>query len=184
MTQIYDLSDPAHPLFIRNFGLVGQQPGATRAGADRAARADLDRAEGQPRLLRLRHQRGRRAADRRPRQAARTARRSRRRRTCSIRRSRGSTCRRCIGAHTVFPLLGVDVAEFATTCSGSAARLRRHHRRVDPERVPRGAPDDVDRRHHAPSRSRSASPTGRCPRRAATSARAAGASARIRRTRT
>jgi hypothetical protein len=29
MTQVYDLSDPAHPVFIRNFGLVGQQPGAT-----------------------------------------------------------------------------------------------------------------------------------------------------------
>src|SRR5262249_29998127 len=29
MTQVYDLSDPAHPVFIRNFGLVGQQPGGT-----------------------------------------------------------------------------------------------------------------------------------------------------------
>jgi len=29
MTQIYDLSDPAHPVFIRNFGLAGQQPGAS-----------------------------------------------------------------------------------------------------------------------------------------------------------
>ncbi len=29
MTQIYDLSDPAHPVFIRNFGLAGQQPGGT-----------------------------------------------------------------------------------------------------------------------------------------------------------
>ena len=29
MTQVYDLSDPAHPAFIRNFGLVGQQPGAS-----------------------------------------------------------------------------------------------------------------------------------------------------------
>ena len=28
MTQVYDLSDPAHPRFIRNFGLAGQQPGA------------------------------------------------------------------------------------------------------------------------------------------------------------
>ncbi len=28
MAQIYDLSDPAHPIFIRNFGLPGQQPGA------------------------------------------------------------------------------------------------------------------------------------------------------------
>ncbi len=29
MTQVYDLSDPAKPVFIRDFGLVGQQPGAT-----------------------------------------------------------------------------------------------------------------------------------------------------------
>jgi len=29
MTMIYDLSDPAQPVFIRNFGLPGQQPGAT-----------------------------------------------------------------------------------------------------------------------------------------------------------
>ena len=28
MTQIYDLSDPAHPRFIRDFGLTGQQPGS------------------------------------------------------------------------------------------------------------------------------------------------------------
>ena len=31
MTQVFDLSDPAHPRFIRNFGLVGQQPGSTGA---------------------------------------------------------------------------------------------------------------------------------------------------------
>jgi len=29
MTQIYDLSDPAKPVFIRSFGLPGQQPGST-----------------------------------------------------------------------------------------------------------------------------------------------------------
>jgi hypothetical protein len=29
MTKIYDLSDPSHPVFIRDFGLPGQQPGAT-----------------------------------------------------------------------------------------------------------------------------------------------------------
>ena len=29
MTQIYDLSNPAHPVFIRDFGLPGQQPGST-----------------------------------------------------------------------------------------------------------------------------------------------------------
>ncbi len=31
MTQIFDLSNPADPKFIRNYGLVGQQPGATGA---------------------------------------------------------------------------------------------------------------------------------------------------------
>jgi len=31
MTQIFDLSDPARPVFIRNFGLAGQQPGSTGA---------------------------------------------------------------------------------------------------------------------------------------------------------
>lgn len=29
MTQIFDLSDPAAPVFIRNYGLPGQQPGST-----------------------------------------------------------------------------------------------------------------------------------------------------------
>ncbi|HLQ00665.1 MAG TPA: hypothetical protein VK143_00040 [Burkholderiales bacterium] len=29
MTQVYDLSDPAKPAFIRNFGLPGQQPGSS-----------------------------------------------------------------------------------------------------------------------------------------------------------
>src|SRR6478735_6318561 len=31
MTQVYDLSDPAHPVKIRDFGLVGQEPGETGA---------------------------------------------------------------------------------------------------------------------------------------------------------
>ena len=31
MTLIYDLSDPAKPVFIRSFGLVGQEPGSTGA---------------------------------------------------------------------------------------------------------------------------------------------------------
>ena len=29
MTQVYDLSDPARPVFIRNFGLAGQEPGSS-----------------------------------------------------------------------------------------------------------------------------------------------------------
>ena len=31
MTEVYDLSDPAKPVKIRDFGLAGQEPGATGA---------------------------------------------------------------------------------------------------------------------------------------------------------
>jgi hypothetical protein len=31
MTKVYDLNDPTNPRFIRNFGLLGQEPGATDA---------------------------------------------------------------------------------------------------------------------------------------------------------
>ncbi len=31
MTKVYDLNDPLNPRFIRNFGLIGQEPGATDA---------------------------------------------------------------------------------------------------------------------------------------------------------
>ena len=31
MTQVYDLSDPAHPVKVRDFGLPGQEPGSTGA---------------------------------------------------------------------------------------------------------------------------------------------------------
>jgi hypothetical protein len=33
MTKIYDLSDPTRPVFVRDFGLAGQEPGSTAAGA-------------------------------------------------------------------------------------------------------------------------------------------------------
>src|SRR6185369_7357407 len=32
MTKIYDLSDPAKPVFVRDFGLAGQEPGSTVPG--------------------------------------------------------------------------------------------------------------------------------------------------------
>ena len=34
MTKIYDLADPAHPRFIRDFGLPGQQPGSSGAAPE------------------------------------------------------------------------------------------------------------------------------------------------------
>ena len=70
MTQVYDLSDPAHPAEDPRLRPARPGAGLDRRGADRAARADLDRARRQPRLFRLRHQQGRLPADRRSRQAA------------------------------------------------------------------------------------------------------------------
>ena len=69
MTKIYDLSDPAHPVFIRDFGLPGQQPGSTGPVPTELARADFARPESQPRVFRLRHRRERHRADRRSREA-------------------------------------------------------------------------------------------------------------------
>jgi hypothetical protein len=56
MTLIYDLSDPAKPVFIRSFGLVGQEPGSTGRSAYHLAWTHLDGTERQSRLLRLRNQ--------------------------------------------------------------------------------------------------------------------------------
>ena len=74
--KIYDLSDPAKPVYIRDFGLVGQQPDAdiktaqscatapgpncyvgTKESSRRRARPDLDGAEGEPGLSAIRRRR-------------------------------------------------------------------------------------------------------------------------------
>ena len=90
MTEVYDLSDPAHPVKIRDFGLPGQEPGATGLVPTELHGDDLARAAGQPRLFRLRHQQGRHHADRRPRQAAQRTQGADARKICAIRRSAGS----------------------------------------------------------------------------------------------
>ena len=41
MTKIYDLSDPAKPSFVRDFGLPGQQPGSTVMPIPTEPRTDL-----------------------------------------------------------------------------------------------------------------------------------------------
>ena len=77
----HGLAHQAHDADLRPLrsGQAGEDPrlrparpgaGRDRRRADRPARADLDRAAGQPRLFRLRHQQGRRDPDRRPREAA------------------------------------------------------------------------------------------------------------------
>ena len=58
------------PVKIRDFGLVGQEPGATGTVPTDLHGMISTGPQAQPRLFRLRHQQGRRDADRRPRTAA------------------------------------------------------------------------------------------------------------------
>ena len=70
MAQIYDLSDPAKPVHIRDFGLPGQEPGATGTiPADMHAPISTG-PKGNRVYFGYGHQQGRSDADRRPRQAA------------------------------------------------------------------------------------------------------------------
>ena len=87
MTQVYDLSDPAHPIKIRDFGLPGQEPGSTGAvPTELHGPISLGPAR-QPRLFRLRHQQGRLPADRRSREAAQRTEGADRRTICVSRKS-------------------------------------------------------------------------------------------------
>ena len=183
MTQIYDLSDPAKPVFIRDFGLPGQQPGGDRPAADRPARRHLHGPNGN----RVYFGYGTAAGG-----VVQIVDREK-----LLNGPKEPTNQNLlypqigrldlppnVGAHTVFPVLRHGDSRVRPAHRVGRARLRRHHQRIDRQRVPRGAADGVDRRHHRPSRSRSACRTGPSPKRAATSAAAAGASARTPRTRT
>ncbi len=67
--EIYDLSDPSEPVFIRNFWLAwAKQPGSTGAHAFRIARRYFDRPEGQSYLRGIWHHQERHHRNSRPRQ--------------------------------------------------------------------------------------------------------------------
>ena len=57
MGQVYDLSDPSEPQFIRDFGLPGQQPGATGPVPTDMHGAISTGPKGQSHLRGLRHER-------------------------------------------------------------------------------------------------------------------------------
>jgi hypothetical protein len=94
MTKIFDLSDPANPKFIRDFGLPGQQPGATVMPVPTELHGPISLG---PKGNRVYFGYGTSRAgvlqivDR---EKLLNGRRSPPTRTCSIRRSRVSTCRR------------------------------------------------------------------------------------------
>ena len=121
MTKIYDLSDPAQPRFIRDFGLPGQEPGSTGT-APEGVHGPI--ALQEPRLLRLRHRRQAaccrswtaRSCSRATRRRARSSRPPSR--TCSIPQIGRLDMSPAWGGHTSFPVLGVRVPHWAPGMPG------------------------------------------------------------------
>ena len=186
MTQIYDLSDPAQPVFIRDFGLPGQQPGATGPVPTELHGAISTGRKGNRVYFGYGTNAERHRADRRSREAAERPEGADRREPALSRRSAGSICRPINGAHTAFPVLGMDdrrvrQGQGRQACATSSSITDESDRRTSATRRGRWCGSSTS---PTENRSRSASRPGRCPRRAATSAAAAAASARIRRTRT
>ena len=186
MTKIYDLSDPTKPVFIRDFGLPGSSQdrrGSRPLTTDCTVRFPPG-PKGNRVYFAYRLRAGRRRPDRRSREAPEGTEGADPDNLLYPQISRMDLPPN-VGAHNVFPLLGMPIAEFAKQpdnlrdflpvvdeahgreCSdgaeGDGLYLRHHHR------------IEAVRRRRA----------GRCPSRAATTAAGApDASGRIPRTRT
>ena len=131
MTQVYDLSDPAQPVKIRDFGLPGQEPGSTGAVPTELHGPISTGPQRQPRLFRLWHQQGRRRADRRPRQADQRSEGADAGESARTRSHRGSICRRSTAPTRRFRCCGMPIAEFAKDKDGKTAGHRHDRRRGD-----------------------------------------------------
>jgi hypothetical protein len=99
MTQIYDLGNPARPVFVRNFGLPGQQPGAS--GPCHRIHGPIHRPQG-PASISATAPASPQPADG-PRQLLR-GRKNQRRKTCSIRKLAAGLS---LDAGAAFPLPSV-----------------------------------------------------------------------------
>ena len=144
MTQVYDLSDPAHPVFIRYFGLPGQQPGATGPVPIQELHGPISTGPTGNRVYfeATRHQQERHRPDRRPQETAgRPARTHRREPAVPAGGPPGHVAahRR---AHGV-PAAGRGRARVRAR-QERQARLPAGGERVAGQRVHRGAPDGLD----------------------------------------
>ena len=118
MTQVYDLSDPAHPKFIRNFGLAGQQPGS-KGEAPEELHGMISTGPARNRIYfgYGTNKRGvMQIVDREKLLAGPAEPTDENLRYPEVGRL---TLPPTNGAHTTFPVLGVDVAEFAKDKVGS-----------------------------------------------------------------
>ena len=148
MTQVYDLSDPAHPVHIRDFGLPGQEPGATGTiptqlhGAismgPKSNRVYFGYGTDKGGVLQIVDREKLLTGPKEP-------------TPDNLRYPEVSKLEMSAwyGAHTTFPMLQMPIAEFAKDKDGAQARHRDDRRRADPQRVPGGAPDGVVRRRDA-----------------------------------
>ncbi len=205
MTQIYDLSDPAKPVFIRNFGLPGQQPGSTGpvptelhgaiSTGTKGNRVYFGYGTGANGIVQIVDREKLLKGPKEPTDA-----------NLIYPQVARLDLPPDVGAHTVFPMLGhagrpssagrsfVPAPRRPPASSTTTTKPRRTARRRGAISSPRSArrpPTNVSRTGRCcgcstsrPSRNRSACRRGRCPSRAAISASVADASARTPRTRT
>ena len=118
MTQVYDLSDPANPRFVRNFGLAGQQPGAQGetptelhgpiSTGPRGNRVYFGYGTNKSGIMQI--------VDRRKLLEGAAEPTDANLRAPEVGRLELPPS---IGAHTAFPLTGMDVAEFASDKAGA-----------------------------------------------------------------
>ena len=103
---------------IRDFGLPGQEPGSTGAVPTELHGPISTGPRGQSRLFRLRHQQGRLPADRRPREAAQRTEGADARQSSRYPEISRLPMSAFNGAHTVFPMQDMPIAEFAKDKDG------------------------------------------------------------------
>ena len=118
MTQVYDLSDPAHPIKIRDFGLPGQEPGATGAVPTELHGMISTGPQGNRVFVGYGTDKGgmMQILDRDKLLHGPTAPTPENLRTPELARLYLSAMN---GAHTTFPMLGMPIAEFARDKEGS-----------------------------------------------------------------
>jgi hypothetical protein len=138
MTQIFDLSEPSEPRFIRNYGLPGQQPGATGAvptelhGAistgPKGNRIYFGYGTGASGIIQIVDREKLLNGPKEPTDANLTY--------AQIARVELPPD---VGAHTTFPILGMQLAEFAKqklrSGSAAAAGIEHDHDGAAPERT-------------------------------------------------
>jgi len=182
MTQVYDLSDPAKPRFIRNFGLAGQEPGGTGdvpvelhgpiSTGPRGNRIYFGYGTNKDGIVQIVDRAKLLSGPAEPTPA-----------NLAYPEVGRLVMPPNVGAHTAFPLLAMEVAEFARDKSG--------HKRDFVAVVDESLVNECQEARQmlwiadiTTSRGHSAWRVSPYPRRAAASAAAAGVSARTRRTRT